>query len=210
MLSPTSREVLFAYPPSPPWNLPSFTVESPLSSHALAHLDFLPSHDVVIWTDGSAPLPLGKSGSGVLTNCSLLRPLFPFWQAHSVLLSIFPFTSNSLAYLAGTVFSLLRLKWVPGHSFLPGDDAADEVARQGALLVPSQIVFEPSLAASLLLSLVSTLFFFRIGGLPSYLNSLILRIPRFPLRNCALSSRLLCPLSSLLQRTQPTVTLISH
>ena len=33
----------------------------------------------------------------------------------------------------------IRLQWVPGHSFLPGDDSADEPARRGALLVPSAI-----------------------------------------------------------------------
>ena len=35
--------------------------------------------------------------------------------------------------------SSIRLQWVPGHSFLPDDDAADELARWGALLVPSAI-----------------------------------------------------------------------
>ena len=36
---------------------------------ALAHLDTLPAHDLVLWTDGS--VPFGKDGSGVLANCSL-------------------------------------------------------------------------------------------------------------------------------------------
>ena len=33
----------------------------------------------------------------------------------------------------------IRLQWVPEHSFLPGNDTADELARQGALLAPSAI-----------------------------------------------------------------------
>ena len=31
----------------------------------------------------------------------------------------------------------IRLQWVPRHSFLPGNDATDELARRGALLAPS-------------------------------------------------------------------------
>ena len=82
--STCSREALLACHPCPPWNLPSFTVESILSTPssrsdpplsrqgaALAHLDSLPSHDLVLWTDGSVPFPFGKSGSGVLASCSL-------------------------------------------------------------------------------------------------------------------------------------------
>ena len=33
----------------------------------------------------------------------------------------------------------IRLQWVPGHLFLPGNDSADELARRGALLVPTAI-----------------------------------------------------------------------
>ena len=36
-------------------------------------------------------------------------------------------------------FCSIRLQWIPGHSFLPGNDTADELARRGALLAPSTI-----------------------------------------------------------------------
>ena len=86
LISPSTppRKAILACPPSPPWNLPSFSVESTLSSSypcsdlplsrqgaALAHLDSLPPHDMVLWTDVSIPFSFGKSGSGVLANCSL-------------------------------------------------------------------------------------------------------------------------------------------
>ena len=84
LLSTSLREALLACHPCPPWNLPSFTVESTLSTPcsrsdpplsrqgaALAHLDSLPLHDLVLWTDGSVPFPFGKGGSGVLANCFL-------------------------------------------------------------------------------------------------------------------------------------------
>ena len=82
--STSSGETLLACPPFPPRNLPFFNVESTLSSQcsrsdlhlsrqraALAHLDSLSPHDLVLWTNGSVPFPFGKGGSGVLANCSL-------------------------------------------------------------------------------------------------------------------------------------------
>ena len=82
--STCSREALLACPPLPPWNLLSFTMESTLSTPyscsdpphsrqgaALAHLNSLPPHDLIFWTDSSVPFPFGKGSSGVLANCSL-------------------------------------------------------------------------------------------------------------------------------------------
>ena len=85
MLSSISpREALLACPPCPPWNLPSFALNSTLSfscsrsdpplsrqGAALAHLDSLPRHDLVLWRDGSVPFPLGRGGSNVFANWSL-------------------------------------------------------------------------------------------------------------------------------------------
>ena len=38
----------------------------------------------------------------------------------------------------------IRLQWILGYSFLPGNDAADKLARRGALLVPSAIPYSLS------------------------------------------------------------------
>ena len=82
MVSPTfSSEALVACSPFPPWNLPLLwsppfscsRSDPPLSRQgaALTLLDFLPPHDLVLWTDDSVLFPFGKGGSGVLANCSL-------------------------------------------------------------------------------------------------------------------------------------------
>ena len=82
----------------------------------------------------------------------------------------------------------IRLQWAPGHSFLPGNDAADELDRRGALLAPSAIPCSLS-----------------PRGVLSHLNSLTHRFPQFPRRNlCSL-----CSLSSTLQWTQPSFRFVS-
>ena len=87
VLSSTSpRRALLACPSSLPWNLPFFTVESILFSPssrsdsllsrqgtALAHLDSLSFHDLVIWTDGSVPFRFGKAAWRTCQLLSLLH-----------------------------------------------------------------------------------------------------------------------------------------
>ena len=98
MISTSFREALLACPPSPPWNLPSFTVESALSSPcsccdppltrqgtALAHFDSLPPHELVIWTDASVRFPFGKGSSDALAkSCTIVHALCWSWQHQQV------------------------------------------------------------------------------------------------------------------------------
>ena len=197
MLPPTcSREALLACPPCPPWNLPSFTVESILSTPcscsdppltpqgaALAHLDSLPPHDLVLWTDGSVPFPFCKGGCGVLANCSLCGaettlsfsagPVCSRFSAEACAIlhalcwsrqhqqvchfSSLLLLSDSLSVLAALSsppsFLLSQTLWQIWqelsslsfcsirlqHSFLPGNDTANQPTRRGALLAPSAI-----------------------------------------------------------------------
>ena len=85
MLFPSClKKFFFACPSYPPWNLPSCTVKSTLSSPcshsdppfslqdaALVYLNSLPPHNLVIWTDGPILFPVGKGCFSVLANYSL-------------------------------------------------------------------------------------------------------------------------------------------
>ena len=75
-----------------------------------------------------------------------------------VILSVFPFTSISLADLTGTVFLLLLFYLTtmgPWTLVFPGKRRADELARQGALVVSSAI---PCTLSPLIFCIHSSLF----------------------------------------------------
>ena len=101
--STCSREALVAFPPCPPWNLPSFTVESTLSTPCsrsdpltLAKVRLSPTLTLflpMIWYSGQTALflfLLARAAPAFLpTALSVaLRPLFPFRQAQFV--PVFP------------------------------------------------------------------------------------------------------------------------
>ena len=94
----------------------------------------------------------------------------------------------------------IRLQLVPGHSFLPGNDAADELDRQGAPLVPSAIPCSLSpltspIHSSLFLDWRRTFSSKFFNTLVSSISTMELMLPRYT--RCVLS-RLRCNEHSLL------------
>ena len=241
--STCSREALLACPRFLPWNLPSFTVESTLSSRcsrsnppltrqgaALAHLDSLP---LVIWYYRHTALFLFLLTRAALASLPsafsvALRPLFPFQQAQFA--QVFPlkptpfctlfagvgstnkpansflFSSYLILVLSSPPCPLLHLSFYlklcgrsgrncllsppalsgyngsPDTRFFWGTTRLMSWPDGERYLRPPQ-----SPVVSLFLSLVSTLVFFRTGGVLSHQNSLTHKFPRFPLRNlCSL------------------------
>ena len=91
----------------------------------------------------------------------------------------------------------IRLQWVPGHSFLPGNDAADELVRRGVLLVP----FAISCSLSPLISRIHSRLFsdWRRTVSSKFFDT---QVPRFPPRG--LCSLVMLAVSSLVYAATDT------
>ena len=107
------------------------------------------------------PAPSYKLFAGLgSTNKSAISLLFSSYLTLTLSLLLCSFLHLSFYFnFCQKLFSLfsssIRLQWVPGHSFLPDDDAADELARPGVLLVSSAM---PCSHSSLISGIQSSLF----------------------------------------------------
>ena len=107
---------------------------SPFPSHQ--------AHYAHVFPLKSAPFCKVFAGLG-RTNKSAISFLFSYYL--TLALSSPPYSLLHFFYLnlCQKLFSIfsssIKRQWVPGHSFLPDDYAAEELARRGALLDPSAI-----------------------------------------------------------------------
>ena len=87
------------------------------------------------------PAPFCKLTAGLgSTNKSATSLLL--YYSRSVLSSVFPFAQTSWQIwqeLSSFFVRAIKLQWVSGQLFLQGNNAVDELARPGAILVPSAI-----------------------------------------------------------------------
>ena len=198
--STSSRGLFFALPLLlgipfvSPWSLP-------FRLHGLALISLYLTKVRLSFTLTLSPLMIWCSG------LSALRPFFCSQQAQcaqvslrtnksatslllfdtrSVLATLFSPSSfvlpHSLWQELSSLSCSIRLQWIPKHSSLSGNDVADELARRGALLVPSAI---PCTVSPLISRIHSSLFSdWRRTASSKFFDT---QVPQFLLRNlCSL------------------------
>ena len=216
MLPPTSpREALFACPPFPSWNLPSFTVHClpPFPLHApaptplsLAKVRLSPTltfSPVIIWYSGLTALflfLLAKAVPAYLpTAISLaLKPL-PFQQAQYVQVfrlkpapfcTLFAGLGSTNKPATSVVFSdylTLVLSSLPSFFYQELSPVLSDYNGSPDTRFSWGALLAPSAIPCSLSFLISRFHFSRTGGVLSHLNSSTHRFPRFPPRNlCSL------------------------
>ena len=153
------------------------------------------------------PVPFCKLFAGrSSTNQTAASLPFSHTPALSLLgflLPVLPSISHFLTYLAETMLFFLLFYYQAtmgfGHSFLPDNDTVYKLARQGVLLQPSTVPCNLFFIHSFLVLRVYL----------SHQNCLTSRFPLYtPKKLCSLLT-LVCPLSSLLQQTEPSVEFFS-
>ena len=191
--STCSRETVLACPLFPTWNLPSFTVESTLSTPcsrsdppltrqgaALAHLDSLP---LMIWYSEQTALflfVLARAAPAFLEYLTFVRSSLPCPLLHLFCYLKLCGRSGKNCLLFPPVLS--DYNGSPDTRFFRGTTWLMSWLDGERYLRPPQ-----PFVVSLLLSLVSTLVFSWTGGVLSHQNSLTNRLSRFPPRNlCSL------------------------
>ena len=153
------------------------------------------------------PAPLCKLSAG-LSNTDKYATSLLFSSSQTLTQSSSPsfLLPPSLYYIWQELSSLssyaITLQWVPGHSFLPGIDAVNELARRGALLLPSAV----ACSVSPFISHIHSCLFsdWRHSVSSKFFDT---QIPSVSTEEFVLPRCTRCSLSSSLQRTQPSAKL---